>query len=347
MTFPQFTHDVLVCFGRGLVANDTVDLTGWTEKLIATLDEDELNPRQYVQEPRERVTIGRGESGDEKPALLLVLLSPNLVDDEKRLTEIERFRASAATDGRTVEHTVIATIMPLPLPPGPNAALDWLLQHGSRAGSEDFYDRDGERPLPLDALKLAPASLAAEIRIKLKTLKRRMPERFASLLPPPPAVVGPTQLLEIDNARLEMEGGAPIPVLPQVYLGSASDSQRWTDVRTALEPIAAVYPAEMSAIDFNLAKQRERDDVRRDFLLRCKGLVLIRASANDRTDRLVSEALDDVRLLRQAVAGWNTPLWVLVDWVADAGPVPQKVAPPRVSALQANWPDGVRKMLKL
>lgn len=352
----RFTHDVLVCFGRGRIADGTVDLTRWSTQLIDAIDA-ETNRPTFSQEPRDRVTFARGDGGEERPALLLVLLSPTLLADPVRLAEIERFRQSAATDGRTAEHTIVATIMPAPLPPQRVAALDWLLRHGKRANGDDgFYDAAG-LPVhaPIDvvadwfiALETAILSLVGEIQSKLRVLQRRMPERFGPPPPPPPPDVGGIQLAAAIGPPIDASlGGADIPVLPQLYLASASDVQRWTEAYAALKPMAVVNPAQMGEMDYSPANRRQRDELRRRFLLRCNGLVLIRAAADDQTDLLVSDALYDIRVLRQEESDWQTPLWVLVDWVDDAGPALQHVAPPRVSALRSDWADGVRRTLRL
>ncbi|NWM20115.1 hypothetical protein, partial [Escherichia coli] len=70
-------------------------------------------------------------------ALLVVLMSPNLVADDARREEIRLFLEQAARDGRTITHTVLATILPAQFDAATFPELDSLLDNGRRPANSE------------------------------------------------------------------------------------------------------------------------------------------------------------------------------------------------------------------
>ncbi|MBL7395881.1 hypothetical protein, partial [Escherichia coli] len=91
------------------------------------------------------------------------------------------FLEQAARDGRTITHTVLATILPAQFDAATFPELDSLLDNGRRpANSEGFFDVENGLPveaglaeMPVGFARLLPPmqSLAGEIRTKLESLK--------------------------------------------------------------------------------------------------------------------------------------------------------------------------------
>lgn len=352
MTWPI---DVFVCHARPVASDGAFDLAAWSNKLLATLEEG-INPNSFgdipvvnfCREPRRAGEAAVPADAIEQSALLLVLLSPQLLADPARLAEIERFRAQAARDGRTVEHTVVATVAATPFERKDFPALDWLLGGGARAGAaEGFTDADGA-PLetdragpgqPFDALRPAILSLAGDIRRKLAKLRAVPP-----VAPPPPPPTPPPPPPPEPEVVLDDPPGGPARAL--VYLQSASNQQSWTDTKAALDGLVRINPAQWLPPPGDLRAMKQRHEQRRAFLASCQGLILIRADAADLTDLWVTEAETDRNLLHDA--DFDAPPWVLVDWVPDAGPALQSwVSLPRVTTGEPNWPERVRKELGL
>ena len=346
--------DVFVCYARPAAAAGAFDLTTWSAKLLATLEEC-INPNSFDDIPKVRFyrDPSAGETGAlvdpaKQAALLLVLLSPELIADADRLAEIELFREQALSEGRTVEHTVIATIAATPIEVNRHPAIDWLLGDGTRSnGAEGFTAADGT-PLEADragpgqpfvALLPAIQSLAGDIRRRLGGLKVLPP------LPPPPPTPEPDQDPKTVSAAsepvvVEVTGGGGA----LIYLQSATGA-KWDDTSDALNGLVRVNPARWPPPS-GLKAKRKRDEDRREFLSSCQGLVLIRGDAAELTDLLVTEAQNDRTLLEDA--DLKSPSWVLVDWVEDAGPDLQSwVLLPRVTTGEADWPTRVRKELGL
>lgn len=349
----SFACDIYICFWRSGAPKATEDaFTRWSRKILNTLYE-EVNPQNFDLPPvrfhpdypyvaADTVTLPADAQriGADRAALLLVLLSPELVADPARIAEIEAFRQQAASDGRTAMHTILATIAPTPLETVRGDALDWLLQQGTRPlNGEGFSDTAGlpvERALdefdPFVQLVRPIQSLAGEIRKKIKELNRAMPER------PLPAVE-PAMAVRIDIEAEIADNAAPPAERLLLYLQSATDPQLWMQTRDALNAVATVNPAEMPRTGFG-ADMRQRDDARRGFLASSSLLVLVRAQAHDPVDLHVAMALNDFRMLRQS--GYEDPAWILVDWVEDAGPSLQPgVQLPRISARDHGWPSQV------
>lgn len=374
----SYKFDVYICFGRGEFTSalgQSCDLTRWTEKLVATLYEC-INPPDFPGNVLGKISFHpRPATGQpltesdrkavRESALLVVLMSPNLVEDEARREEIRLFLEQAAMDGRTITHTVLATILPAKFDAGVCPELNALLDNGRRpANSEGFFD--AEHGLPIEAglagmptgfVRLLPPiqSLAGEIRTKLESLKGRARARrsaFPAFAGPPDAPATVPQLVVMPFPELEAEAEAASPAdspetsLKPVYLQSASDPDRWNSTRDGLRKIAFINPAIMGDTTPKLAMLRQRDEERRVFLTTCDALVLVRAKANDRTDLHVAVALTDFRLLR--AEGFEGLPWVLVDWIDDAGPIlqHQEIGLPRVCVPRdADWASSVKQAL--
>jgi hypothetical protein len=352
--------DVFVCFPRRADAA----AAAWIDKLLATLAE-MVNPPVFGNEMGPPISfwpdiaVGSVSAAPADPAraassaVLVVLLSPALAEDKLRLEEIRRFREQAEADGRSVLQTVIATIEPFQA--GTGAELAWLMEDGRRAANADgFWDAQQKQRIegdlgqsPQGFVQLLPPiqSLAGEIRGRVKEMRRRRgidPWQFGD------EKVG-------DRAPIEQRTPPPQPLAPapapggkrQVYLQSAADPAIWAQTQNALGTHYVVNPGNMAPTDFDLAALKTRDETRRQFLLRCKGLVLLRSRADDQVDLQVSTALDDFSCLRQ-VASFRDPPWVLVDWIPDAGPLlPVSSGQlPRISAAPGvDWAGAVQQAL--
>jgi len=334
-------NDVYVCAAEPGSAD--LDLAAWTDRLVAALEE-LINPKSFDNVPQ--VTFARAvPSGDprsvEGSAILLVLLSPALFTDSACVDEIARFRAQAQCDGRTVEHTVLMAVAGKTFESGGNPDIDWLLGGGSRLpSSRGFTDADGNPPAPGDALAQplidALQSLGGEIRRKLSLLNSRRP-----------------RLAETAEETVPTDVPDPQPVTDAakrqhvlVYLESASIEDCWANTRKALDALVQVNPAAWVAPTVDLKERIRRRAERRAFLLECKGLVLIRAHKDDKTDLQITEAQAARNELLDA--GAAAPAWVLVDWVGGAAPAMQDWADlKRIPANTDDWPEQVRKGLDL
>lgn len=368
----SYSFDIYMCFGRGLVSGaggQSCDLTRWSEKLIATLYEC-LNPPDFPGNVLGKISFHphsttspalteNDRKAVKESALLVVLMSPNLVTDEARREEIRLFLEQAAKDGRTITHTVLATILPAQFDAASFPEIDALLDNGRRpANSQGFFDAEHSLPVeagladvPVGFIKLLPPiqSLAGEIRTKLEILKgRARPRRATSLSFAGPAEA-PTivpQLAAVSSPEPASPADSVNENLPPAYLQSASDPDRWNSTRDGLKKVAFINPAVMGDVAPKLAMLRQRDEERRVFLTTCDGLVLIRARETDRTDLLVAVAVSDFRLLREE--GFEKLPWVLVDWIDDDGPALQAQANdlPRVCVPRdPDWANSVKQAL--
>lgn len=356
--------DVFVCYARPGPTAKGFDLGQWSRKLIATLA-DLANPNSFGD--LGKVTLAIDWPGGDPPtdglvaagpdtiddcALLLVLLSPELIVDPERLKEIDRFMQLAAKDGRTIKQTVLATVSQTLVKPDQHPGLDWLLQRGTRAlGGEGFFDPATGKSLeselaapgsePFTALEPALKSLAGEMRKTLKPLRTDLSDRAAQ---PAYTVSQPAASTPPGRASPSTPPLAPSGNKAQIYLASAASETSWSDTRKALETVAIVNPASWSAPP-TFAMLKAQNEERIQYLVSCRGMVLLRSAPDDKTDIYVSRALRDNDYLKEQ--DFPELPFVLVDWVADDGPELQNVAITRVTTDQADWAVKVGKELGL
>lgn len=368
-----FEYDLFISYSHGIAAGDPTNydqqnplLREWTRELAKHIAAklrvglaDDGGFEYYLDERNTesgadlRLEI---ENAARKSALIFVIMSPFYRDSEWCRKEVGWFFEQAAADGRGLEQCVVRMVSRTKheqkekkVWPPELVGSDGRPVHSG----EPFFDATTNTPIELEKpefLNGPVKSLIAEIMRKLQRFRdqRRIgitpaaharPERhhvaIETRIPAVPTMAHPAPA----GTAPPPDGGDDLD-LPQLYLQRHADAAEWQWARKALSAVALVLPREMEPEAQEISLLSTYNHRRREALMNCQGLVLLRSKPDEPTDLQVSSGYDDRKTLRSLAK--KTLPWVLVDRTGAAAPqLPAAYQLHCVSANEPEWPQNL------